>query len=114
MLRKSNKKEPHMDRRLFHRLPCHYQVEVKDASSDSFLTTQGCDFSSTGLGAIAKKHFNVGTEVELKIKFSNKHAPLYTRATVQWVKPKLWRKWRIGFEFFPLDLGKFMPLFAYR
>ena len=110
----SEKRAKDEDSRLFERLPCHFRVEVKDSPTSSFTKAKGYDFSATGLGIVTEKHFLIGSEVELKIIFSKKFEPILTKAKVRWVQPRFWQRWRIGFEFIPLNLGKFTPLFAYR
>ena len=101
------------EQRVFARNPCGFSVDVKDLYDHSLEKTRGFDFSTTGLGVLSKRSFGVDKDVELRIRFSKKHPPLKSSAKVRWIRQEASGRWRVGFEFFPVNLVKFTPLMAY-
>ena len=97
------------EKRMFERLPCNFSVEVKNPFTYSFEKAKGYDFSAGGIGVIFRRSLPIGEDIDLKIRFSRKFAPVLRKGRVVWSRQESSGKWRAGFRFPPFELLKLIP-----
>jgi len=92
------------DKRIFERLPVKLAMRFLDLNSNSEGEGTALDISAKGVGFTTAVELRPSTPIEMWLRFSDDHDPLYTRGEVTWSKPQGANEFRTGVNLERADL----------
>jgi hypothetical protein len=101
------------DQRIFERISCELDVQLKKIRYPDSKTAKALNFSGMGFNIQTNLPLKTGEEIEVQINNSESFNPIHQIAIVQWRQKTSTGEWLIGLKFSTYDLTKFIPLMSH-